>query len=275
MIKKIGFVLFVLGCLLGSYMSFIEPFKLRVTQKTIMTSKWIYDDPIKIAILGDPHMIWPWMTRDHLQKIVDRTNSLEADIVFLVGDYVGDHPFGIQLDPYEAIKPFEDLKAPCGVYAVLGNHDMHRPSEWPQAIRESSVPVLDNQSIRTSCKKFSLNVAGIEDWWYGNVSIANAMKGIDRSLPTFFLTHNPDVFPLVDSAVALTVAGHTHAGQVRLPFIGAISFVVPSKYGDKYAYGHIHEDGKDLFVTAGLGMTGLPIRFLNVPEIALITLSNR
>lgn len=268
-------IILIIGILLGFHMTFIEPFKLKVTNHVITTPKWTHEQPIKIALLADPHMIWPWMTKNHLAKIVKKTNSLEPELILLLGDYVGDHMFGKQLNAADAIQPLEDLYAPCGVYGVLGNHDMRKKdnhlSDWPKAMQESTVPVLNNMSVSMICNGNKIAVAGIEDWWHGSVDIDKALSNIDSGVPTIFMTHNPDVFPLVPDHVALTVAGHTHAGQVRFPFIGAISRVIPSKYGDKYAYGHIREKDKDLFVSAGLGMTGLPLRLLNPPEIAIIT----
>lgn len=269
----------VLGILLGLWATCIEPFRLRVTEHTIKTPKWAYNKPIKIIILADPHMIWPWMTQRHLSKIIKKTNGLKPDLVLLLGDYVGDHMFGRQLYAPDAIKPFENLSAPCGVFAVLGNHDMRRKenhtSDWPKAMRESSIPVLDNMVSTITCNGDKVNIAGIEDWWYGKPDIKKALGNTNSQFPTIFMTHNPDAFPDVPSDIALTVAGHTHGGQVRFPFIGALPAVIPSQYGDKYAYGHIHENGKDLFVSGGLGMTGLPIRFLNPPEIAVIHLKKQ
>lgn len=268
-------VLFV-GALLGFYAMFIEPFSLRVTERKIITSKWTNKSPVRIALLADPHMIWPWMTKNHLQKIVDRTNELDVDLVLLLGDYVGDHPFGKQLDPYDAIKPFENLKSKCGVFAVLGNHDMRvkavHTGQWPKAMRESSVPVLDNDAVKVQCNGEGIWITGIEDWWHGKPNIDKALEKVDDESPILMMTHNPDAFPWMPKKITATFAGHTHAGQIRFPFIGALSAVVPSKYGDKYAYGHYNKNGKDLVVSAGLGMTGLPLRFLNKPEITLVTI---
>ncbi len=266
-----------IGVALGGYALFIEPFSLRVTNHTIQSEKWKSDKPLTIALLADPHMIWPWMTKAHLQKIINKTNMLNPDLVFLLGDYVGDHPFGRQLAPHDAIKPFENLKSTCGVFGVLGNHDMrvkdsHKGS-WVEAMRKSPTPILDNQSQRVECHGQSIYIAGIEDWWWGQPDIGKALEKTDKDNLILFLTHNPDSFVELPQFVDATFAGHTHAGQVRFPFIGAISSVVPSKYGDKYAHGHIVEDEKQMVVSAGLGMTGLPIRFLNRPEITLVTIT--
>lgn len=270
--KKLYTALFVCCIAIGFYAMLIEPFSLRIVEHKVTTEKWTNKKSVRIALITDPHMIWPWMTKNHLQKVVDKTNTLNADLIFLLGDYVGDHPFGKQLDPYDSIKPFEDLQTNCGVFAVLGNHDLHRPSDWPDAMRKSIIPVLENNSMKINCNDQDIWISGIEDWWYGEPNIDKTLSEISDNKPIFMLTHNPDAFPWMPKNVTMTFAGHTHAGQIRFPFIGALGFVVPSKYGDKYAHGHYHEDSKDLVVSAGLGMTGLPLRFLNKPEITLITI---
>jgi len=131
----------------------------------------------------------------------------------------------------------------------------------------------DKGPFTTHCCKQNISIAGIEDWWWGKPDIAKSLKNIEQQNLILFLTHNPDAFLELPQYVDVTFAGHTHAGQVRFPFIGALSRVVPSKYGDKYAYGHIVEGSKQMIVSAGLGMTGLPIRFLNKPEITLVTIT--
>jgi predicted MPP superfamily phosphohydrolase len=90
----------------------------------------------------------------------------------------------------------------------------------------------------------------------------------DKSNPVILLAHEPDIFPEVPERVSLTLCGHTHGGQVALPFIGRP--VVPSRYGDRYAYGHIVEDGRHLIVSGGLGCSGIPVRFGVPPEIVVI-----
>ena len=88
--------------------------------------------------------------------------------------------------------------------------------------------------------------------------------------PIVLLVHEPDIFPAVPARVSLTLAGHTHGGQVDLPFIGRP--IIPSRYGQRYAYGHVVEDDRHLIVSGGLGCTGLPVRFGVPPEIVLVEL---
>ena len=98
-----------------------------------------------------------------------------------------------------------------------------------------------------------------------------ALKGVTNSAPVIVITHNPDVFPLVPNRVCLTIAGHTHGGQVALPLVGRL--IVPSKYGQRYAIGHIREEGRDLFVTSGVGTSIIPVRFRVPPEIVFLEIT--
>ncbi len=271
---RIVLVIFVVGFFLGAYASLIEPFRLKVTRWDVSTEKWTNPAELKIAILTDMHMIWPWMTPAHLQKIVEETNKLHPDIIVLLGDYVGTHPFGLQIDPKSGLAPVKKLSSRCGVYAVIGNHDLHPPSGWPEALIGTGVSVLQNQAMSVDCNNNRFWVGGLEDLWYGHADIEKTLVQVTDKNPVIMLMHNPDLFVRIPQSVTLSLAGHTHGGQVRLPFIGAVAAVIPSEFGERYAYGHIVENDKDLVVSSGLGMTGLPIRFLNLPEISLITLKN-
>ena len=113
-------------------------------------------------------------------------------------------------------------------------------------------------------------LAGVGDWWKRRRDYARALARIPEDAPVLAFTHNPDVFPEAPRRVSLTLAGHTHGGQVVLPFLGRL--VVPSQYGDRYAIGHVVEDGRHLFVSPGLGTSILPVRFGVPPEVSLITL---
>ena len=96
------------------------------------------------------------------------------------------------------------------------------------------------------------------------------LSQVPTNAPVIALTHNPDIFPWMPARVSLTLAGHTHGGQVNFPFFGRP--IVPSGFGQRYAAGHIEEDGRHLFVTTGIGTSGLPVRFRVPPEIAVITI---
>ena len=115
-------------------------------------------------------------------------------------------------------------------------------------------------------------MAGISDLWTGRHDVATALAAVENDgAPVILMTHNPDVFPVVPDRVALTLAGHTHGGQVRLPFIGRP--IVPSRFGARFAAGHVVEGDRRLFVATGLGTSILPVRFRVPPAVALLTVT--
>ena len=122
----------------------------------------------------------------------------------------------------------------------------------------------NNTFVQTEDKGFF--IAGVEDLKTGRPDVKKALKGINGAV--ILLTHSPDVFEDVPDSVNLTLAGHLHGGQVRIPFIGAI--FCPSKFGTKYACGYFEENNKKMYVTTGIGTSKLPIRFLCIPEIVVI-----
>ena len=273
-LDRIALIIFILGSPFGFYASFIEPFTLKTVTWLVDTKKWPYQHEIKIALLTDTHMIRPWMTAHHLEKIVEETNKLHPDLTLLLGDYVGTHRLGFQLKPEEGLAPLKALSASCGVYAILGNHDLHGSKGWPEALTKTGISVLQNQAVPVNCHGNRFWVAGLEELWWQHADITKTLAQVTDSNPIIMMMHNPDSFPNIPQSVALSVAGHTHGGQVKIPFYGPVASVIPSKYGTRYVYGHIIEEGKDLVVSSGLGMTALPIRFLTPPEISVVTLIN-
>jgi predicted MPP superfamily phosphohydrolase len=274
LIDRIAMIILVIGLFLGFYASCVEPFQLKVTTWSVTTPKWDNPKPLKIAILTDMHMIWPWMTPGHLERIVKATNDLHPDIVLLLGDYVGTHFFGKQIAPVAGVAPLKNLTPACGVYAVTGNHDLHPPRGWIEALRSADIPVLENQTRPVNCHGQKFWIAGLEDLWWQHPDARKTVADVKDRHPVIMMMHNPDIFPTIPDSIALSVAGHTHGGQVKFPFIGAIASVIPSQYGKRYLYGHIIEEGKDLIVSSGLGMTGLPIRFMTPPEISFVSLQS-
>ncbi len=270
---------FIAGTLLGAYALLIEPARIKVVNWRVQSEKWTNDTPLKIALITDVHAIWPWMDEKRILNIVERTNALNPDLILLLGDYVGDHPFGVQLDPEKGIKPYEQLSAKCGVFAVLGNHDFGNTSgsepDWTQPLINSKITVLQNQAIKVECDNESFWVGGLEELWKQNADIQKTLAHINDTAPIIMAMHNPDSFVDIPNDVALSVAGHMHGGQIRLPFIGSLKAVLPSKYGKRFEYGHIVEDKKNLVVSGGLGMTGLPLRFNMPPEITIVYLEKK
>jgi len=242
--------------------------------------------PIRIAALADIHACEPWMPVKRIDAIVAATNALEPDLIVLLGDYVcAIHGWQRGVIPMrEWAGAFSRLRAPLGVHAVLGNHDWRAGGEEARAALEASgVTVLENDARR-------LHRDGAEPFWLAGLGDQRAeelgggryrgrddlpctLAAIGDDCPVVLLAHEPDIFPAVPPRVGLTLSGHTHGGQVRVPLVGPL--VVPSCYWRRYAYGHIVEGGRHLVVSGGLGYSGLPIRIGMPPEIVLVEIGGR
>lgn len=217
----------------------------------------------RIAHLSDLH-IGSTVPAAEAQRWVRRANALSADLVAVTGDLVstGTAFHGEVVDVLSA------LRGRDGVYACLGNHDYYDEASLCARLGERGVRVLRNEGVAVSRGEVALWIAGVEDAWRGDVDLDAALLGRGRS-PVVLLAHNPDLFPLAARAqVALTLSGHTHAGQVGLPFVeGGLA-----RLTTKYAGGLFREGASSLFVHAGLGTTGPAIRIGAAPEIVEIVL---
>jgi uncharacterized protein len=152
---------------------------------------------------------------------------------------------------------------------VLGNHDWRAAGPamgW--ALREAGVPVLENDALPF---RDGLWVAGVADTRHRFADLDAALRKPPQDAAVLLVTHDPDVFPDVPVRVALTVAGHLHGGQVNVPMLRHA--VLPTDYGDRYLAGHVVEEGRHLYVSAGLGTAGLPLRLRRLPEVPVLRLT--
>lgn len=257
----------------------LEPSRLQNESRALELPDWPREcHGLRVAVLGDLHVGSPFNSLERLAEVVAQTNAAEPSLILLAGDYVIHGVLGGRFVPPEAIaEVLGKLHAPAGVFAVLGNHDWwFNGPRVTRALEAEGIPVLEDQVVRLSTGTCSFWLVGIGDFWEGDHDIAAALQPLDHadlSEPVVALTHNPDVFPDITERVSLTVAGHTHGGQVYLPLIGRL--IVPSKYGKRYAIGHVVEDGRHLFVTPGIGTSILPVRFLVPPEISVLELLSK
>ncbi|MEM6638191.1 MAG: metallophosphoesterase [Pseudomonadota bacterium] len=290
---------------LGSYAFAVEPlWRLRVTKYELQPQSWTRGLRLKVAVLADFHACNPWMTTARIQQIVARTNAQRPDLILLVGDYsagissrfVTSHVHSSEWAPI-----LSRLEAPLGRYAVLGNHDWwedttaqkrgHGPTFGQRALEKAGLPVLENSVVPLTHNGMPFWVAGLGDQlallprreygrsaWQGVDDLSATLKSANDGAPILLMAHEPDVFPQViksDVPVAVTLSGHTHGGQFRL---FGHSPVVPSRYGNRYAYGHVTEPREqggigDLIVSGGLGCSIVPLRFGVPPEIVILELS--
>jgi predicted MPP superfamily phosphohydrolase len=250
----------------------LEPASLRVTTSTITLEPGSHAlDGLRIAVLADLHVGSPFNGVDKLERVVAETNAAAPDLVLLVGDYVIKGVIGGSfVAPEETVPRLRELRAPLGVFAVLGNHDWwFDATRVRDAFAAAAIPTLEDHAVSVDGARHFW-VAGVSDFWEGSHDVHHALAGVTDDAPVILFTHNPDVFPHVPPRVALTVAGHTHGGQVCLPLVGRL--IVPSRYGQRYAIGHVVENGQHLFVSPGIGTSIIPVRFRVPPEISLVTL---
>lgn len=252
----------------------IEPSRLILRETQITLPSWpARFKGLRIAVISDLHAGSPYITLDKIDRIVEMTNAAQPDLILLPGDFIIQNVLGGRfIEPESIASRLKGLRARFGVFAALGNHDWwYNGPRVKKALETAGIMVLENDAAIIKRNGETLWVAGIGDKWEGKPDIASALAKIDNSAPIIVFTHNPDIFPSIPSKVALTIAGHTHGGQVALPVIGRP--IVPSDFGERYAAGHIVEGVKHLFVTPGIGTSILPVRFFVPPEISLLTIN--
>ena len=228
---------------------------------------------LKIAVVADLHVGSPHIDAGKLQQVVSTINEQKPDLILIAGDFVIQDVIGGHfVEPEVIADNLKELHARLGVFAVLGNHDWWYDGERVmRALNGVGIRVLENEVVRIEQDGQSLWLIGLGDLWTRTPDIAGTLQKVSDDGPVIVLTHNPDLFPQMPSRVSLTIAGHTHGGQVNLPFFGRR--IVPSKFKERYAIGHIQEAGHHLFVTPGIGTSMIPVRFRVPPEISILTLN--
>ena len=266
----------------AGYAAAIEPQQLVVTPYTLKPRGWPAGRKLTITVIADLHAGGPDMPLPNVQRIVDTANALKSDVIVMLGDYIARYRFAVERipDPVWAAE-LARLRAPLGVWAILGNHDWwYDLAGVRNALAEVRIPLLENQAVLLGPEGERVWVAGIGDQiayrighgrFRGVDDLPGTLAQVTTDDPVVLLVHEPDIFPRVPSRVALTFAGHTHGGQIRVPLIWPA--FVPSRYGKRYAYGHVIERERHLIVSGGLGTSIIPARFGVPPEIVHVTLT--
>ncbi len=266
----------------GAYAGYIEPaLRLAVTEYRLTPPIWHPGFTLTIAVIADVHAGGPNMSLSRIHDIVDTTNALKPDLIVHLGDHEATHRFvTTPVARTDWAAALARLDAPLGVYSVLGNHDWwFHPEEVRAAVRAAGIPILENDAIllERDGRKFWLAGIGDQIAFYvrphvfrGVDDLPGTMAKITTEDPVVLLVHEPDIFPQVPARVSVTLAGHTHGGQIHIP--GLPNPFIPSMYGDRYRYGLIVEDGRHMIVSGGLGTSKIPVRFGVPPEIVLVRL---
>jgi predicted MPP superfamily phosphohydrolase len=227
--------------------------------------------PVRLVLLSDIHVHGPDMPPSRVATIVAQVNALHPDIVVLAGDFIGNNWVGRNYPLAEAIGPLARLKAKFGSYAVLGNNDYRAGGRSvAKTLSRLGVRVLNNEAVSVG----PLALGGLDDR-----ALQTPHRVASSEQKTFaalrrtggakvLLAHGPDQFPAVPDEIPLMLVGHTHCGQIALPFFGAL--LTGSGYGRRYACGLYRDGSRALVVTAGVGTSRLPLRYGAPPDIWFI-----
>ncbi len=269
-------VYFIWSALLAmlAYAAFIEPNQLKLVQKDVRLSGWPSElDGIKIGIIGCLHAGAPFINEHKIDNILKVVAEQNPQLIVSLGDHVGSFVIGGKSIKFEFIaQKLSYLKATAQVVVVLGNHDWwHGRDKVRSIFEQQDLTVLENETVAIGTTGY--RIAGLKYGGDYEQQIRDTLSSEDGSMPIVVLSHSPDVFPLVPQNVPLSIASHTHGGQIRLPLFG--SLLVPSKYGKRYASGLVVENNHALFVTSGVGTSMLPLRMNVPPEVVILTVSSR
>lgn len=268
------------------YGSFIEPQILLVNEQKIdLRSDTSSDalreiDEISVAFFGDLH-VGPYKQTKFVERVVRRTNELKPDLILLGGDFVFD-----SREQTKFLEPLEDLRAPLGVFAILGNHDYGeslpfsdiRGKTVHKTLENLGIKVLMNEGVWIDVGNVGFYLLGIDDMWFGKPDISLALQSLKNSAaageipdaPKILLSHNPDIIIEAEKlGIDLVLAAHTHAGQIRLPFFGSVP-EIPDNLGRSYDRGLFGFGSSQLFITSGAGEVGPRARLFAPPEISLL-----
>jgi len=205
---------------------------------------------------------------DEVRRVVELAQQTRPDMFVLTGDYTTSYRRFIE----PCAEALSSLNAPEGVWAVLGNHDHYTdPELTTRALERHHISVMNNAHTTLRRGPDSLQLSGIDDWTWNAVDWTRAFSGLNPSTPTVLLSHQPSVLDFEQTRdVSLILSGHTHGGQLRLPFVGA-----PARFATtdlKYDRGLFRRGETQLYVSSGTGVIGLPVRLGVRPEIAVLRL---
>lgn len=255
----------LLGCGVFVWARFIEP-QIIVVKHTGLEGT---GTAARIALVSDIHL-GIYKDRRFLERLVERINDQDVDAVAIAGDLTYE-PQGLSLQ--ELFSPLADLRAPA--FVVLGNHDQQQPGpdiDRPlrDALAAHGAHVIEGRLLRDAN---GVLWAGLGDRWANRDDARFLRQGLTPRGPTILITHNPDsAMQLCTGDVALVLAGHTHGGQIRIPWL--YRKVIPSAHGFDRGEQVMQDNCGPIrvFTTRGVGEIGLPLRLFNPPAIDVLTL---
>lgn len=276
---RLAAALLFVEALFGVYAAWVEPRMLVVTRLSVEVKG--LSAPVRVLAIGDPQPTRLHWSPRRLRAAFELGAAEDPDIVLWLGDYayepgwarlIGLHDL-MFVEPAAIAHEMGRIDAPMGSYAILGNHDWwwDGSAMW-RLLEEKGVTVLVDRAVKAAHPESgaALWIVGLDDLSAPRIyDLAGALAQTDDSAPKLLLSHSPDVFPEAPPEIALTLSGHTHGGQIVLPMIGALAAPIENR---DHVYGLVEEEGRRLFVTAGIGTAIVPMRFGRPPEVAVIEL---
>lgn len=262
--RFLGFLSGALGALIFGY-GFFEKDKFKIERINFKTKKW-KGEKIKIVFLSDLHR-GPFTTHSFLKEISKKVSELNPDILIFGGDYIYASKNYIK----SALEPFKILKPKLGKWGVLGNHDNFLGrKEVIKTLEENEIFLLNNESIKLLFNEGNFYLFGVDDFKTGKADLRKALKYLKDDSFAIGISHNPVFwkFEKIEKKVDLLLSGHTHGGQIDLPFLGPV-FLLPG-HGREFYRGFYKINGIKLYVSRGIGTIHLPLRLFCPPEITLI-----
>jgi len=225
--------------------------------------------PVRLALISDIHVAGPDMTPQRLDGIVAQVNALHPDMVVITGDFISDKEWATAIyDDTSALRPLKGLRSRWGTWAVMGNHDYLRgegSDHW--AMKHANIHLLRSWAHRVG----PVTLVGYDDIVTGHARpLATAAAAHVFPGPYVALSHSPQIIASLPADFHVLLAGHTHCGQIQMPFWGVL--VKDPDVDWRYVCGRVDDPGRTTIVTGGLGTSGIPLRFGARPEIRLITL---
>ncbi|WP_042349109.1 metallophosphoesterase [Bacillus massiliigorillae] len=271
--RSIATILSISGIGVGSryYAEYIEPYWIDITNHTI-SDEYIPNgfSGTTIVQFSDTHLGFQYQL-NNLEKTVQLINKIQPDLIVFTGDLM-DKPNHYD-SPTKIIPILQKLHAPFGKFCIFGNHDHggYGSDLYKQTMEDSGFMVLQNaNTIITNSLKQSIYISGIDDAMLGRPNWENTLNNIPKDAYSILLSHAPDFADRAKNEnVSLQLSGHSHGGQVKIPFYGAL---ITPPFAKKYYEGMYNLGNMKLYVNKGLGTTRMPLRFFTRPEITIFTL---
>jgi len=264
-------VLFLIGSTFLYYICFVIPSRLDVNEYEFEVPFWTEElSNLKIVFFSDTHTDGFFGRVSRLEKVIDTINAQNPDIVFYGGDMLR-AKISSSLKVEDVTDVFKRLNPKYGTYCVYGNHDWYfGPTKIKNAFKGTNIIFLENRNLRIQTEYGPFWIAFLADYTTRFIDYNATFRGIPENAPCIALSHSPDAIVNAPKKFSIMLSGHTHGGQIKLPFFGFL--IVPSDYGQKFALGFIEFNGKYVYTTNGVGTAMIPARFPYNPEICVIKL---